>query len=342
MAGIAEDHLKEPAVAPDTSEVNAVARHTSKLVLAVVALIVVGAAVASAAAVGVGIGDPLGFERRSDGTTVQVLPLGPTTTVPATGTGAGAGGAAALSATALTSALRAVAPGAAHEGTPHGVPAGWDWASRAVAHGVQPPSTDSRFVNLWGQVYVDQTNVRPSNTRVAISGCELWRLPATGTTWERLQGGPGSRIEGGAWSEDFSRDGGPFSLRTEADGSQSTVTADGWNSHFWTRDPLADSGTGNRAFLVACSARLVLADPALPDDRASSTYLVSVGADWRKSDYACPVINGITVCNSIGISRMLDVTNTWRRVVMTSTDLGAGLPLPPVDVLRNPDGTYGG
>ena len=317
-----DDPLKVRPSPPDNAEVG---RNTHWIALAVAAIVVVGAAAASAAAIGVDIGDPLALERDPSG---QVVPVDPTARV-----------ATAPPAPAPSAVLAGAAPGTPHEAIPHGVPAAYDWQPRATGGTPQPPSNDSRFVNLWGHLYADQSNVRPANTRVSVAACELWRLPATGG-WERVQGGPSSRIEGGAWSEDYTRDGGPFSLRSELVG-QSTVTANGYNSHFWTRDPLFDSGSGNRAFVAACSARLVLADPHGVDDRGASGYVIGVGVDWRRSDYGCPVVGGTTVCNSLGIGRFLRVTNQWRRVIFSTTDVTALLPALPAEALRNPDGTAG-
>jgi hypothetical protein len=235
-----------------------------------------------------------------------------------------------------SSVFTANAPGTAHEARPHGVPTGYSWSSRATLDSITPPSTDSGYLNLWGQVYADETNAHPANTRVAVAGCELWALPPTGTTWVRLQGS--ATIEGGAWSEDYTRNGGPFSVRSEADGSQSMAPADGWNAHFWTRAALARPVAGTRAYVVACSTRLVLADPAEIDDRAAARYLVSLGADWRTSSYGCPVVGGITVCGGVGVGRFTRVTNDWRRVVFSSvtTADAAAMPPLPAAALANP------
>ena len=332
--------LKGDLPVSDTPEVKTFARRSTKCLVLGVVVLALGAAVAGASALGVQIDSPLAFERGQDGAAVQVLPAVPPASIPAVPPVTVPPVAGTLTDAARTTLLQAVAPGTAHEAIPHGVPAGYDWRNRSTSTGARPPAPSSDYVNLWGQVYVGAANVRPANTRVAISGCELWQLPASGT-WTRVQGGPTSRIEGGAWSEDFTRSGGPFSLRDEADGSQSTVTADGYNSHFWTRDGLVDLGSTSQAVAVACSTRLVLADPGGVDDRASSSYLVSVGADWRESDYGCPRVGAVDVCSALGTGRMIRATNAWRRVVFTTSDL-SGLTTPlPAEALRNPDGTFG-
>jgi hypothetical protein len=305
-----DDPLETPPPPPENPAAGPAGRNTRRIALAVAAIVVAGAAAASVAVIG-GSGDPSA------------------TAPPATGPPA----------TAPSAVLAAAAPGTAHEAIPHGVPEDYDWQPRATGGMPRPPSNDSRYVNLWGHLYADESNVRPANTRVSIAACELWRLPAS-EGWQRVQGGPSSRIEGGAWSEDYTDDGGPFSLRNESVG-QSTVTADGYNSHFWTRDPLFDSGTGNRAFVGACSARLVLADPGGVDDRGESRYVVGVGVDWRESDYGCPSVDGTTVCTSLGVGRFYRVTNEWRRVIFTTSDVTEGLPGLPAEALRNPDETTG-
>lgn len=267
-------------------------------------------------------------------TTTTVAPT-TTTTAPATTTTAPPT-TTTTTAPATSSPLAANAPGTVHDARPHGVPSGYSWSGRAALDRTTPPSADSAYMNLWGHVYADETNVRPANTRVAVSRCELWALPATGTTWVRLQGS--ASVEGGAWSEDYTRNGGPYSIRTEADGSQSFAPADGWNAHFWSRAALALVPTGTRAFVSACSARLVLADPAGVDDRASARYLLGLGADWRTSTYGCPVVNGITVCSGVGTGRFTRVTNQWQRVVFSSVLAGdvASTPPLPAAALANP------
>jgi hypothetical protein len=327
-----DELLKATPPASDTAGVKRVAGMSTNLIVAVVAALVLGAAIAGASAIDAQIADPLAYQRDGNGTVTQVLPVMPApTTAPA-----------APPTFSATTALASYADGTASEARPHGVPTSWDWGGNAIVRGLTPPTTDSRFVNLWGQVYTDAANTHPANTRVNLAGCELWRLPATGTTWERIQGGPTSSIDGGAWAEDYSRNDGAFDLRREPDGTQSTVPANGYNSHFWTTAALADPGTTSRAFIAACSARLTLANPSGTDDRASSGYVVSLGIDWRKSDYGCPVVNGITVCNGLGVGRFVRVTTEWRRVLFSTVPAGSSLPAPPQELFRNPDGSYRG
>jgi hypothetical protein len=325
---VGEPLLKGRDGTSETGSVQRVFGLSSKVITGVVGLVVLGAALAGASVVDANIGDPLAFQREN-GTITQVLPIVPTTAPPAPAT------------FDVASAVRTNAHGTASEARPHGVPTSWDWGGAAIVRGITPPSYDSRFMNLWGQVYTDAANTHPANTRVTIAGCELWRLPATGTTWTRVQGSAGSRIEGGAWAEDYSRNDGTFDIRRESDGSYSTVPPNGYNAHFWTTDPLADAGTGARGYVAACSTRLVLANPAGVDDRAQSGYVISVGVDWRQSNYGCPVVNGITVCNGLGVGRFIRVTNQWRRVVFSTIPASSSLPLPPADAFRNPDGTFG-
>lgn len=239
--------------------------------------------------------------------------------------------------------LSANVPGASHEATPHGVPAGYDWQSKSTLHSLSPPSSDSGYINLWGQIYVDTTNIRPANTRVAVAGCQVWGLAKTSSSWTKLVDAPPGNLEGGVWSEDFQSYGSGFDIRTEPDGTQSMTNKSGYNAHWWTRQPLANVGSNYRAFITTCSTRLVLANPSLADDRDQSHYLLNLGIDWRKPDYGCPFVNGITICSGVGQGKMIKVAKNWRRAVfstMSSSEL-ASYPLPPDDAFRNPDGTYG-
>lgn len=247
--------------------------------------------------------------------------------------------------------LGSYTPGSNHEALPHGVPSGYDWYSRATTNMQRTPSNGANYLNLWSTMMVDQSNIRPSNTRVNVSSCQLWGLKISNNTWEKMIDAGNGNIQGGVWSEDFSRSINTPSgtYRNESDGTVSMINQNGYAAHFWNGpyngSNFVYAGTTYRHFIAACSTRLVLANPSQSDDRSSSRYLLNMGADWRTTNGSCPTPPGYSaqVCDSVGVGKFVKVQNNWRRVLLstlTSNDINSQ-PLPPNDVFKNPDGTYG-
>jgi hypothetical protein len=227
-------------------------------------------------------------------------------------------------------------PGSNGEDFPHGVPSAYSWYAVATGGTPSRPVPENTHMNAWGQIYVNPSNVRAANTRVAIKTTTLLALMPDSTEWQLLQ--RTDDVGGGGWKEDFSGVCGDIVIETEVDGSRSFVTTDGCNAHYWPELPFVAIPVVPRAVVSIAHTRLVLADAGAPDDRAQSTYLVGVGADWRKPDGSCPN----DICTSVGISKFIKATNSWRAVVMSTlspSELDT-LPLPPADHFRLPDGTF--
>jgi len=232
--------------------------------------------------------------------------------------------------------LAQFAPGTSHEARPHGVPTSYDWQARSIGGTPSRPSVEATHMNLWGQVYVDLTNYHAPNSRVEVKGSQVWIL--WGSTW--TLGYRTDNLGGGAWTEDFTSSGGPFDMRTEPDGGRSFVPADGYNAHFWPNLSYIAVPTVPRAVVVVASTRLVLGSVSGLDDRASSAYVIGMGADWRKPDGSCPN----NICTGFGVGRFVRPGTAWRVVAMStmsSADLAA-LPMPPDSAFRMPDGNYPG
>ncbi|HSC86820.1 MAG TPA: hypothetical protein VLC09_06095 [Polyangiaceae bacterium] len=250
----------------------------------------------------------------------------------ASGNGIASGGAASSSGDVELLLLENV-PGSEHEAVPHGVPLGYDWSTHATRGPLSAPE-DAGFMNLWGQLYVDGSDTRPSNTRVEVRDCRLLVLPPAGA-WQIAQ--RTDDLDGGAWLEDFSAQGpaSAFDMRVEADGGRSFVTTAGHNAHFWPNLPYADVPDRLEAVIVVCATRLILADAAAPDDRAPPRYLLSVGADFRKPDGSCPN----DICQSVGIGGFVHPGADWQLVVMstmTEDDLG-NFGGPPAEWFTRPE-----
>ncbi len=229
-------------------------------------------------------------------------------------------------------------PGSSHEANPHGVPVYYDWYSASKLDTLSQPRPETTHVNFWGEIYADTSNVHPSNTRVAVRGCQFWGL--FGGVWTQIQS---STLGGGAWTEDYTSYVQGIDIRTESDGSQSIYPRPNENAHFW-----ADSGFYNvngqtfQAAFAMCQTRLVLADANGTDDRGSAKYIVSMGADWRQPDGSCPFVFGSYICDGMGHGKYIRVTNEWRTAVfssMTNSDLNS-VSMPPSAIFVQADGSY--
>lgn len=265
-----------------------------------------------------------------------------------------ASGTAASAATGpVADMLRRSGPGAPHEAIPHGVPPNFAWHDHATVEQLAPPDAISTWQNIRGAVYVDESNVRASNTRVEIKKCESWGLDASTSVWRKyIDLSPdttGEAVSGRPWKEDFTAPGlrELSDLRNEPDGGVSVINHDGFNYHYYSdtgRAPLVNVGRSFSGYVTGCSFRTVLADPTGPDNRAASRYIANVGNDWKGPNGECTTnSSGSTLCYAIGNSRFLRVTPTWRRVVfttMTGQDVDTK-PLPPQYPFLNPDGSFG-
>lgn len=239
--------------------------------------------------------------------------------------------------------------GTAHEATPHGVPTNYDWSSKTTLKRPSAPDGETTYLNFWGQIYFDQSNAKPVNTRVAIADCSIWGLEKSSDSWKRIMDNSPTNLSGRAWAEDFQTQpprGDYYDQRAESDGSQSFGMYRDYTAHYFPKYPndLANVGYEYSEFVTGCSTRLVKDSNNAPDDRNDAKYVLSIGNDWRRSDYKCQQNeNGVNICGGIGVGKFIRVTKEWRRAVystLSSTDLQSK-PLPPASAFINPDGSFG-
>ncbi len=236
-------------------------------------------------------------------------------------------------------------PSSPHEAVPHGVPSGYSWHDRAIViAGTTPPRADTTHMNWWGEVYVDISQQRAPNTRVAISGGKLLVLYDGAADWEIAQDTAG--LGGGAWTEDFHKKVADIDMRVEDDRSRSVVPRRDENAHFWPDTGFYKVARPVRAVMSIAYTRLTLAAARGPDDRATSPYLIALGADWRTPTGECPIVRtdrgDVPICTGIGHGKYIRPTPAWRTVVfhtMSAPELGE-LPMPSAILFRMPDGTY--
>jgi hypothetical protein len=211
----------------------------------------------------------------------------------------------------------------APEGYPHGVPSSWDWYQGAVVDAGNNPGKYAA-VNGWGQVYTEASGNPATNTRVQVRDIRAFMLSKRTNTWRQLQ--YSHAVDGEAFYEDFRNDySKPGDVRTESDGSTSVKLFPGFNFHFWPQGTLgAIDPTDVGAIFVTFQARLVVDDPAKPDDRSIAKLIANCGQDYYMPEGTTPMtwIDG-------GVSRFKYVTSNWRAynyTTGTSTQLNAYPP----------------
>jgi|GEM_PF-514725 len=202
-----------------------------------------------------------------------------------------------------------------HEGRPHGVPESYDW-SQQPRLGMGNEAGEFTALTAWGQVYEDAAGNPATNTRVQIRDIRAYFLSRTDGAWHLLQ--QSQAVEGGAYVEDFVDDlSTDADMRQEADGSISITAGDGFNFHFWPSSGRAAINPEDIAgIFTTVQARLIVDNPALPDDRAQARYLLSMGADyWRDLTAEW---DGFRTNGDVAIGRFKYVTVEWQAFNMTS------------------------
>ena len=207
-----------------------------------------------------------------------------------------------------------------HEGAPHGVPTSFSWAQGPSLGSVSPPVGMSAITG-WGQIYADATDMQPANVRVELRNMETYVWSNSRNEWTRVQAASG--VDGAHYLEAFTGNSSmPASLRTEADGGVSTAMDAGYNFHFW---PAGERGTLTEpsdvgAVYTTVQARLILDDPAGPDNRSQARYLANAGADWWRTLTA--TFGDGTNNPGVGQSRFSYLTSDW-----TALDFYTGGPI---------------
>jgi hypothetical protein len=213
----------------------------------------------------------------------------------------------------------------ANEGYPQGVPLSYDWANGPVID-MGNNSDGQQAITSWGVVYVASQGNPATNTRVNIQNLQLYFLQKSTGKWLLLQNT--STPDGEAYPDDFQGNSIPGDVRTEPDGTISVTAGNGYNFHFYpdSRGSINPNDIGGIVALF--EARLIVGNPALPDDRSIAEYLCSAGADYY------PSVTGPGIANnpSVGNGKMKYVKSEWRSFAMTTlTESQLASNPPPVN-----------
>lgn len=216
-----------------------------------------------------------------------------------------------------------------HEAIPEGVPSYYDWYSKPVVHKGNNPNSNTTHIIWWGQLY-EQDGGNPSgNTRVKFRNMKLYWLKNSTNQWVQLQST--NSPNGAGYPEDFQ--GGIVSgdRRTEGDGLTSAragckaSTGCGYNFHYFHPNRAAIDRNDIKGIFVTCEAILIKHNSGGTDDRSSSKYLVSMGADYYQG-------SGGAHQGDIGIGRFKKVTTSWKTFTMHSMSESGIRANPPPGV----------
>ena len=209
---------------------------------------------------------------------------------------------------------------------PHGIE-GADWArGPRVGQGDTWPEGWT-CGTMWGQIYFASDGSPATNVRVQIRETSYWILSRQDGRWKRVQ--HSVTPEGSAYREDFVNDENlAADARREPDGSVSIKLVPGHNYHFWPSEPgrvtVDTSDVAGQASMFL--ARLVIDDPAKPDDRDKARLIGSCGGDhWRA--HGAPWKSDWSNNGDWAIGRFKLVTTKWQPFTACT--------LPPESIRRN-------
>ncbi len=198
-----------------------------------------------------------------------------------------------------------------NEGFPHGVPLSWDWANGPVVD-MGNNSKGQNAITSWGIVYVAAQGNPATNTRVNIRNVQVYLLQKNEGTWLLLQST--SAPDGAAYPEDYQGPSVAGDVRTEPDGTISVTAGHGYNFHFYPSDRGSIDSNDIGGIVAIFDARLIVGNPALPDDRSIAQYLAGAGADYYQSVTGPGQDNNPSVANG----KLKYVKTSWRSFAMTT------------------------
>jgi hypothetical protein len=217
-----------------------------------------------------------------------------------------------------------------NEGHPHGIPPYWGLSAGPSVSDGNHATTSCKGAPCgafayWGTVYIEAGGNPATNTRVNIRNCQALWLNSSTSQWTKW--GPDTAPEGiEDYPEKFDGPTTPTNLRKEPDGSISVLPGTGKTSHFYGPYPRIPIDPAHFAGVVTvCDMRLVLDNPAGPDDRAIARFVANVGGDFY------PKTTGPGIPNNPGIAggKFKYVKADWRSFAMTTLTEKQLLSNPP-------------
>jgi hypothetical protein len=207
---------------------------------------------------------------------------------------------------------------------PAGVPKSRSWYAgpEIKAGDTAPAGYDS--MTAWGTVYPASTGTFDTNTRVELRNEETWIYSKSQSKWEEIQSSVAPN--GSLYYENLSGNATfPANLRLEADGGLSVKMVPGYTFQFFpqgSRPTIDPSDIGG--VITTVDARLVVDNPALPNDTANAHYIVDSGGDYWETPTA-PYPNNAEIFTS----RYNTISTSWTTIcasTMTAAQLAGNLP----------------
>lgn len=196
------------------------------------------------------------------------------------------------------------------EAYPHGVPRGYDWASRP-RRGFLTRKTDFTGFTAWGQLYRCGRSAPDLRQRVEVRDIQAWVLRRYSERWRLLQ--RSAAVTGAAFPEDYV--GPPAPARTTAREGRTVVgLRPNRNFHFWPPGPRAAVDAKNVAGLVVL-VRARLAPRPRASTRRPQCFVLSVGGDFWRTPGA--PARGFDHSFDAGIGRFKRVDDRWRTFTMS-------------------------
>lgn len=194
-----------------------------------------------------------------------------------------------------------------------------------------------RAMGSWFVIYPAVDAMPVSNTMIAIGGMEMWGLLASTGAWVPIQVGPHP-----AWKGNFKLGGGgkigPADHLPGSDGSTHFRPGIDYMIHGGLGQvlvPWTDAeGADLSAVYLSVRHRLVLQDPAGPDDRALARFGVAVGVDYYPWLGAGLIDMEANYVPSAAVGQFEQANDSWRRATVLFTRSGMAeaalyLPAPP-------------
>jgi len=220
----------------------------------------------------------------------------------------------------------------------HGVPANFSWGSGvAQPQPISVPAKNGagqwwRAITAWGQAYLPVEGSAATNTRCQIRNLQTRVLLKNGV-WKTVQSSVNP--EGHAFFENFTNDlsvnAGERDESKNGGGISVKVGIGKWaghNYHFWPVGSRPSIDPDNLVgIFTACEARLIVDDPALPDDRSSCSNLLQMGADWWIHPSAHWTPDWLSNSGIAG-GRSKWITTNWQSFNMCT--------MLPANILNNP------
>ena len=205
-----------------------------------------------------------------------------------------------------------------NEGTPHGVPFSYAWATGpAVEMGNN--SNSWKAATAWGVVYEAAQTNPAVNTRVNIRDVQFYLFQKSTKKWLLLQNT--NTPAGAAYLESFAGNlNKPGDVRNEPDGTISVRAGGGYNYHFYPAARASINPLDIGGIVTIFQARLIVGNPALPDDRNIAAFLAGAGGDYY------PALTGswptiLSYNPGIAVGKEKYVETYWRFYSMTTMSL---------------------